>query len=294
VPIVVDISRVTAIPIARAPSPGPPCLIFTNPGSVPDDHPRLISGVPLANIPLEPITPVVEDQEGPTFNCPETTLNTNTFVCWEPTRLVCEHTAHHPANPVPICYAHDTASRRRIEDLFRSHLIAQNMRRFACEECCAAFSQNPTVALGGLGYRVYDGLGRTDFDPTTVNGNGEICGGLYKALPVTGCSCATKLIDRILCSAHRFEGFLALWDRIQAITQFAARTRVLNACFACGKKESIIVGPVPALCKGAIGQPKAYICAVCEGVVISVLPDDGYAWIGGDAGFTSVFGGRLR
>lgn len=286
-PVIGPISSVTEHPIARPPSPGPSWFIYTNQRVALADHPRSVGGVPLANIPLQPIPPAAGGQAVGPLPCPEVTPNTHGFVCEALTQRVCEHTSHHPAVPVVICEPHDIASRWRIQDIFKSYDIAQKMRRFACEACCQMYDVNASQVLAGQGWRVYDGRERTDYDPTAMNNNQEVCGGLYKPMPITGCSCATKLIDRALCSAHRFEGLVTLWERRDAIEQFAARTGVPNVCFSCGQRESINVGPAPNLCKGAIGKPKAWMCAVCEGVVISVLPDDGYAWVGGNLGFSA-------
>lgn len=143
-----------------------------------------------------------------------------------------------------------------------------NMRAYFCADCSNA-AQNPE-AWEGRGFDVYGFSAEATRDvdvskEVTVDGVVDRQGGWRdeKALPITGCNCARKLMGRVLCSYHRL--FLAQKMARQAALMQEWRFRRYKeekVCPMCLDQPGLDSSKAEQ-----VDGPRFWNCLVCNGMV---------------------------
>ncbi|KAI1853954.1 hypothetical protein JX265_003723 [Neoarthrinium moseri] len=250
---------VTPRPVARPGSPGPVFELWSDQaGMVPLDHPAMQNNrmpvlaterLPaLATIPLNTrLWPDVGLGIGRQHHCDE---------CGAVTEGICESIEHHPRGHIHICGNCDADSRRELLRILEEIDFVQQTRYWLCYPCTAKVNDSPQDHHTHSGTRV--------FDPVVVTMPGEAAastitrGGLFPHLPLTGCSCGTKLLQRRLCTPHRTAAFLDCALRIHRWMKYMAAAGG-KPCPMC------LSNPSP---DGPQGPASAYYCLCCSGLVI--------------------------
>ncbi|KAI3342073.1 hypothetical protein F4824DRAFT_495953 [Ustulina deusta] len=179
--------------------------------------------------------------------------------CHRPTLDVCEDLTH--GDSLPVCIDCDTSSRARFEPAFAN--ISRGLRAYACGSCSEIAAQNPSHFLGKR-FRVW-GLPGNAFD-ADVGANRSISMG--PPVRMTGCDCATKLLDRTLCTPHRLEHFLDIRAKAQAMRHYVASIFGRMPCPFCLNRVG--VDAYSFVDEQDIPFPDImYTCLSCLGVVVS-------------------------
>ncbi|KAI2635143.1 hypothetical protein GGS21DRAFT_95898 [Xylaria nigripes] len=136
--------------------------------------------------------------------------------CLDMTRRQCEDLSHDAARPLAVCDECNDMSRARFEKHLAS--ISIMMRAYACFTCAMAEITNPHN-YNGRRFNVW-GL-----PPNVFRDNEEFSSrNRGPPLPLTGCHCASKLLDRRLCTPHRLEHYLAIRSKAQDMRDFVLAT----------------------------------------------------------------------
>jgi hypothetical protein len=180
-------------------------------------------------------------------------------VCLDPTSRYCVDSSHQAESRIGVCDECHVASRARFEPRLAGLIF--NLRAYACSPC-AAQATNVDIYQGKR-LRVW-GLPVPDpaaSVPDASPGQGP-------PLRLTGCACATKLLDRRLCTAHRLEHFFEVREKAQNIKNYVRETWGRMICGFCldrvGTDSYLFQGD-----EGRQGQGQVYLCLACHGVVIA-------------------------
>ncbi|ORY58113.1 uncharacterized protein BCR38DRAFT_500861 [Pseudomassariella vexata] len=168
------LSPVTAQPIMRPPSPGPPYPLFADPtrSAIPADHPNAkavpaLSTIPLKqlwtnglalNIPAPCQTFRIHEEDGVTRKCNRLTKG------------ACENVDNHPirAPDYALCDECAEEGRQALMQVFSQNEAANKLRLLACQGCTEKLIESPEM-LNGKGYRVFlqesGGKGKKVIDP---------------------------------------------------------------------------------------------------------------------------------
>ncbi|KAI1430299.1 hypothetical protein F5Y12DRAFT_15744 [Xylaria sp. FL1777] len=220
----------------------------------PPDHPNP-AGIPSFLTVLEEA--VSDSQLSTVGNCME---QKGPDRCGKVTLAVCEDMAHDKISPFPLCGECINNSKVRFEPALAN--IARELRAYACGPCAAA-AQDPN-SFEGKGFRVW-GFPQNAFDGHQDIGKST---GMGLPLRLTGCNCATKLLDRRLCTAHRLEHFLDMRAKAQRMRQYVTSLFGRRACPFCLSRVGVDARnfsdeqgiPFPNL---------MYTCMACFGVVLA-------------------------
>ncbi|KAI1416900.1 hypothetical protein F5Y13DRAFT_153291 [Hypoxylon sp. FL1857] len=291
------IRNVTSVPTNRPSSPGPIQAVHSGQAPVanvvqalmnalPEGHParpivqNTVRPVPShpnpAPIPVLstiPFTRILNDGRltaRPIMRCFERKEGQETF-CGKPASAVCEDTTHIHSG-FPLCDDCELESRDRILGELKN--LSTSLRSYACAECCRKFSTEPQ-RFANSGCRVWGfssdlnstvpimvRLPRAPF--TTVGGFQGV-----EPLPVTGCSCASKLIDRRLCSPHRLQHIVNLRQAADAldthVMQSYGTTKICPSCRVLPSVDAFnFQGP-----HGNEGGSIVWFCKGCHDVVVA-------------------------
>ena len=172
----------------------------------------------------------------------------------------------------PVCADCDLASKKHLwtkdeggAGLTNREII--NMRAYFCADCSKA-ATNPE-SWEGRGFNIYgfsadETRGVEASKEVTVNGVVEHQGGWRdeKALPITGCNCARKLMGRVLCSYHRL--FLAQKMARQAalMQEWRFQRYKEKVCPMCVKQPGL-----DSTKAEQVDGPRFWNCLVCNGMV---------------------------
>ncbi|KAI1489601.1 hypothetical protein F5X96DRAFT_695741 [Biscogniauxia mediterranea] len=298
---IAPIFKVTPVPVDRPASPGPPKPFFEPPAGVqwqqlgveenahlfppghpevtdmtkvrfpPPLHPSPLARSPLATIPYDRMwadgLQYAAEQYCHNISPPPVVLTCTTL-----TRKGCEDTTHYEEGH-PVCDRCERANRKRFMDQFDS--MALTMRAYSCHACL----NDPATLqkFQSSGYRIWwDNPPYTADDepqirperPSFRQAGGHDVGGMMGApLNVTGCSCATKLFGRRICSPHRLQYMLDMHEKVQSMRDYIVTTYGKMVCpFCCRRAGADAYGFQGE--EGCEGRPKAYVCLCCHGVVI--------------------------
>ncbi|KAK5628446.1 hypothetical protein RRF57_004161 [Xylaria bambusicola] len=180
-------------------------------------------------------------------------------VCQRPCASVCEDIIHGEHCESPVCIPCNNVIRRRFQPALAE--IARSLRAYACGPC-SSIAQDP-ANLAGKRLRVW-GVQPNAFDGDLSGPNKSTSMGLPKY--ITGCNCATKLLDRFLCTAHRLEHFLRIRAQAQDLRQYISSVFGRQACPFCLNR----VGIDSYGFRDPQGNPFPniiYTCLSCFGVV---------------------------
>ena len=211
---------------------------------------------------------------------------------------ICEDMRHpHDANGVfPVCSDCDMASKRHIWNkklenggIGITHKEIFMMRAYFCEECSKMASNPEYWHARGESVYGFEEAAREDADPAIQSVDARLQGGWKseQSLSITGCNCATKLFDRVLCSQHRL--FLAQKMIRQAamMQEFRFRRYGKKICPMCLLRPGLDSSETA----NAPEMTHFWACLVCNGKVAQKemqgtrqveLGQDAYAWYGGD------------
>ncbi|KAI1826414.1 hypothetical protein F4861DRAFT_497159 [Xylaria intraflava] len=218
------------------------------------DHPNP-SSIPVLQ--TVPFATLFDQSLRPEILCSE--LKLDRTYCLTSTRWICEDLSHDAANPVAICEPCHNASYARFVRSVAS--ITMAMRAYACSSC--AMTQSGDA-------RNYEGkrLNIWGLPPDALSEHSEFssknCG---PPLRLTGCRCATKLLDRRLCTPHRLAHFLDMRAKVQGMRAFVNSTLGRMVCPFClvraGADAHNFVDE-----QGIEFPQHAYACMACHGIVI--------------------------
>ncbi|KAI0889221.1 uncharacterized protein GGS22DRAFT_153442 [Annulohypoxylon maeteangense] len=285
------VQNVTLAPSTRPPSPGPPHPTHGNDDgssinmdlfidSFQPDHPfypnvrRLIRPIlnhpqprpVLANIPAQRFFPNGRLTQHWSMTCQ---VSKNGQPCGNQAAASCEDTTH-PHGGFPICEQCEQESRNRFFPFLLGSVA--NLRAYCCAACCHDIVNSPHL-LAGSGLRIwgmpsgYHGVVPSQWPPVApFNTVGGFAG---DALGMTGCSCATKLLNRYLCTPHRLQHVINLRLGVENVDAYAGSvygTTVI--CPACHKNPSVqafdFQGP-----EGGENMPIAWQCKACHDLVVA-------------------------
>ncbi|KAI3318693.1 hypothetical protein HD806DRAFT_511599 [Xylariaceae sp. AK1471] len=188
-------------------------------------------------------------------------------LCLKPTNRYCVDISHNVQAHVGVCDECNEASRARFEK--RLAEIIFDLRAYSCSNCAARatdFSVFQGKRLRVWGFPVTDPTANPAADPAASVPNASTNrGGLLR---LTGCSCATKLLDRRLCTSHRLEHFLEVREKARSMKNYIQSKWARSVCAFClewvGTDSYQFRGN-----EGREGQSKLYTCLSCLGVVIA-------------------------
>ncbi|OTB06505.1 hypothetical protein M426DRAFT_20954 [Hypoxylon sp. CI-4A] len=291
------LQNVTRDPIYRPPSPGPAQAVletYVGPDSsfaetftsqLPPDsvfhinQDALVRPLPLfpyhfaapvlANIPHDRLIHAAD----PTLRCMAVrgVPPNMTHICNGPTAHVCEDTTHYAQ--LPVCLQCDYESRQRFRDDLTE--LAGRMRAFACGRCAATFARRPDLfahhstrvwgfAPGHQGVAVAGPLAK-------ANPPWASYGGFQGApLPVSGCACASKMLDRVVCTPHRLQHTLRLQEAVEQIDAWIRATwGSLAVCFMCRVNPSVDAFGFQGEQGGQDLGVRMWKCKGCHEIVLS-------------------------
>ncbi|OTA94309.1 hypothetical protein M434DRAFT_384045 [Hypoxylon sp. CO27-5] len=266
----VDIDQVSTnimnvFPVGHFARPVPGAIVRPQPY-----HPNANAHPVLQSIPFKRILgPDGTVSDTPNLKCLEYKGNQSP-ACGKATAAICEDTTHAPTG-FPVCDDCERESRQRFAEEMNN--MAMPLRSYACEDCCTKLSVMP-ASFKASGRRIWG------FPPEQDNyGSSKVVlkvppfttiGGFQGVdpLPVTGCSCATKVFDRRLCSPHRLQHIIRLRQAADELDTFLMMTYgTTRVCPYCQRFPGIDAFGFQGL-RGNEGGPQVYFCKACHDVVI--------------------------
>lgn len=193
--------------------------------------------------------------------------------CRKPTRSVCESKFHNMAEP--ICDDCNKLSKQRIYDSAESTFV-EAIRAYACHSCLDKATWPATY--NQTGYRVY-GIGQQadgmDSSVTTVHDDipdipmtSKVGGFQGQLLPITGCACAEKLLNRHLCNPHRVQRMLDMRQSATKMRQFIKASNGKMVCPFC-QINAGVDGYNFRSVRGGEGKRLAWGCLSCHSYVVA-------------------------
>ncbi|KAK1965104.1 hypothetical protein LY78DRAFT_658654 [Colletotrichum sublineola] len=163
----------------------------------------------------------------------------------------------HQARPQPytVCDECDMRGKRNLFEgpmpLTRGEFL--NMRSYACEACVV--TEEGTATFGGW------------------------WGGDAPTNPVTGCLCATKLLNRRLCQHHRYRLAATMMVQSMFVSEWVVTNFGPDKCLFCKERPSKLT------VEGDFSTSLVYLCLNCQAVVCEQFERDlqlGVSdWLGG-------------
>jgi hypothetical protein len=194
------------------------------------------------------------------FSCMELIPETGQL-CQRAANMICEDSRHDTA--VPVCDECNTASRARFETMLAEETIS--MRAYACNQCVdvatdARSFQGRSMKVWGFPPTAFNSVGNA-FAPQSAS---RSMGG---PLRLSGCDCATKLLDRRVCTAHRLEHFLDVVRRVREMKRYVIGRWTRNVCPFCLQRP----GTDAYGFQGHLGgetRNQAWSCMACLALVV--------------------------
>ncbi|KAL7627729.1 hypothetical protein AAE478_001924 [Parahypoxylon ruwenzoriense] len=296
--------NVTAQPVIRPPSPGPPRPLFhlddlnippPNQDGFPAGHPahvdlsRVVRPLPphpnpdpspaMATVPFQRIYGDGRRLEEEVLSCSAETAQAG-VICSKPTAHICEDTEH-PDQNFPLCTECDGQNREAFSEEFRS--MVPLLRAYACSTCNLELTLAPKYR--GSGVRVWGFDITQDFPIGGVSAPVPRAGwtnyGGFKGEPLaqTGCSCALKLFGRRLCSPHRLRHTIVLRNMVTELRDWVVSAYGRMVCPFCRIRPGVDAFNFQGE-QGGEGQVRVWACLGCHGVVVGgrdaipTLPDE--------------------
>ncbi|KAI0447014.1 hypothetical protein F4803DRAFT_500709 [Xylaria telfairii] len=259
---------------AGPPSPGPTFTFFNIDGlanlvdrvNLPLHDPRHISQArPHPNPRATPVLHTVQSVSNtPLLAEPANCSERNTWIarakCDVRTHEHCEDLSH-GGFAVPVCGACNSATRQVIGRALST--IARSLRAYACSNCAA---QSVPGSFRDKRFKIW-GFQEQAYaldDPPQDVGTASIS--LGRPQPITGCVCARKMIERVICTPHRVSHFLEMRDKANDMRNFVLATFGRMICPFCLDA----VGADSYNFEDAQGNPNpkiVYTCMSCWGIV---------------------------
>ncbi|KOS17839.1 hypothetical protein ESCO_003196 [Escovopsis weberi] len=218
----------------------------------------------LARVPERPSVPT----GGPELICTERPAARHGLGCGNMVARDCQCVLPHHG-PKPVCNAcaaegnarFARAGAWRLDDVLRC-------RAYLCNDCAEDVSSQP-AALDRLRMAgVRDVRGRPYMDPN-ISGPQSMANGVIHfrgpALPVTGCSCALKLLAQRMCLGHKVRIVQEMAKRADLIRDWRIREFGRPVCPACILHKPATQANLSADAAGqldAVG-PRAWACLLC-------------------------------
>lgn len=225
----------------------------SHPRPLPPPHPNPSAMPALTRLPV-PIT-IDPSLLNRTLPCGE---HSNKELCLRPTPHVCSDLTHNM--PLPVCQVHNHYSRQIFEKEITD--LAVSMRAYACSSCSASI-QNPAhydrrrLNVWGLATNAFD---QQDRGPDRSTSRGA-------PLFLTGCFCATKLLNQTICAPHRIEHFLDMRYKSLTMRSYVQEKYGAMVCpFCTSRPGADAAGFVDG--QGVVDERVAYSCLSCLGIVI--------------------------
>jgi hypothetical protein len=147
----------------------------------------------------------------------------------------CESRLHASWHPYPLCKDCNTRSKQHLfqgsRPITREEFLA--MRAYACVECTEHMA---------LTVMHYDTAG-----------------------PITGCSCATKLLDRMLCQHHRYGLAVKMLKQTILMREWRLAAFGTEVCFRCRSKNGVDSYAFQGQ-NGNVSGVNIWACFVCQEV----------------------------
>ncbi|KAI1435717.1 hypothetical protein GGR50DRAFT_295518 [Xylaria sp. CBS 124048] len=192
------------------------------------------------------------------LRCPE--LVRKMRFCGKPTEKYCEDLSHDNRNPAAVCDDCDRKGRQRFGKSLAT--FALSMRAYACSECAVRHSINPDNYAGkqlnvwGLPLDAF----ASERDESSSKSRGA-------PLRITGCQCASKLLDRRLCNGHRLEHYLDIRTRVHSMRQYVTSKMGRMVCpFCLSRAGADAYNFLDEL--GVEFERHAYACLACYGIIV--------------------------
>ncbi|KAI1078547.1 hypothetical protein F5B20DRAFT_591387 [Whalleya microplaca] len=196
--------------------------------------------------------------------------------CRGATTLGCEDTTHH-GDKAPLCDKCDTESRDRFAPNIRAS-FPKSIRAYACHEC----TKNEDDLVGifqNTGHSVWYDFASHPWNATgvepavdvSVQGlDGQRVGGWKgKPLEITGCACASKILNRRICSPHRLQYILNIDTAAQRMKDYVIGAFGRMVCFICQQRAGTNAYNFEGLEGGAGNELQCWTCLGCHHVVIA-------------------------
>ncbi|KAI1276201.1 hypothetical protein F5Y07DRAFT_367515 [Xylaria sp. FL0933] len=216
-------------------------------------HPNPQGQPALLTVPAESLLDNIDNQ--PVMSCMELSEGD---ICNHPTYDFCEDLTHDGEAPSAVCNDCNNSSRARFEPAVVEIVMA--MRVYACGPCSRAALEPNNYE--GKGFRVW-GFPRNAFNAHKGDTKSTSMGG---PLRLTGCSCATKLLDRRLCTAHRLHHFLEMREKARSMRDFINATFGRPACPFC--LDRVGNDSYGFADESGAPAPVVYACMSCYGIVL--------------------------
>ncbi|KAI1170556.1 hypothetical protein F4777DRAFT_108577 [Nemania sp. FL0916] len=188
--------------------------------------------------------------------------------CGQPTGNICEdlyHLEHHPVAVCDTCNRDDSAMTEQGLRLF-----AHELRGYACAGC-AVLATNPAV-YANQRMNVW-GLPPDSLDPANLVQNQTPSVDRGAPRRMTGCACATNLLDRTICYGHRFEHFLEVRFRVLCMRAYIMANMGRMVCPVCltrtGADAYNFTGGPGIADQQQQNQHVMYVCLACFGIVVT-------------------------
>ncbi|KAI1379529.1 hypothetical protein F4677DRAFT_335492 [Hypoxylon crocopeplum] len=229
-------------------------------------HPNPVPNPILGSIPL-----VRLKQHYPTMECLATLENGQR--CSKPTIGCCEDMQHITAG-MPICDDCERASRERFAQEYMN--ICTGLRAYACSSCAGLYAAGPG-AYARSGCRVWGfepGAGGVMPQLPLPRAAWADAGGFQgPPLPITGCGCATKLLNRRICSPHRLSYLIKLRFVAQQFETYLSQAFGRpHLCPFCNDASGVNAFNFQGQ-HGGQYLPKVWICKACHDVVVARDPN---------------------
>ncbi|KAI1141945.1 hypothetical protein F5Y05DRAFT_369224 [Hypoxylon sp. FL0543] len=247
--------------------------IVRPPPATPETDPLVLATIPYVR--------TYEDGkvQGRNMKCLE--LKEDGTVCGKPTSGACEDLRHTEPN-VAVCDDCDAASRRRFLNEVAG--VAAGLRAYTCATCATYYSEEPQRFVG-TGNRIFGGypVDQPEEPRLALNYSSWMTIGGWQGvdpLPLTGCACATKLLERRLCSPHRLHHLIQLRLEVEKIDQYLMQSYgTTYSCPKCHTRPSVDAFNHRQHL-GNEGGKRVWFCKACHDAVIA--PADGtlkrFAW----------------
>ncbi|KAI1168453.1 hypothetical protein F5B18DRAFT_671495 [Nemania serpens] len=155
-------------------------------------------------------------------------------ICDRNTKTTCKDLTHDLSKPVPMPICADCNQASRVYFETAVCLTVEILRAYACNPCAAQAATN-SATFQAQNFHVW-GLNSAG-PPSTPEeyASHNRC----RPLPITGCACATKILDGTLCGPHRLEYVLNMRSKADKMREYfqsepgVASAHVAYACLSC-------------------------------------------------------------
>ncbi|KAF6830246.1 hypothetical protein CMUS01_07827 [Colletotrichum musicola] len=177
--------------------------------------------------------------------------------CGQPAPAVCDNLEHmiRPGGH-PVCDACDVGNKRNLFQGMQplTHGEFLRMRFYACYDCAAKEARDVVQQVQQRQQQEQQQELQISRGATKHYGFPAA----QPAQPITGCSCASKLIGRRLCAHHRYRLASQLMIHVMFVAEWAVANFGAEGCLFCkGDKAKAMTA----------GTGLVYLCLNCEGVV---------------------------